>query len=127
MRIMALLVAIIGVALLGLGIYYIPQAASGKQEIADKIAPLTLDNLDAMYDKVSSEHAKLIITEELKIMRGAVPDAKYNYLTIQRTGLGLARAEVGLTNFILITGIVEIILGVALILISFGLMRKSAS
>ena len=127
MRILALLVAVIGVALLAIGVYYIPQAISGKQEIADKIAPLTLDNLDAMYDKVSSEHAKLIIKEELKILQGAVPDAKYNYLTIQRTGLGLARAEVGLTNFVLITGIIEIILGVALILISIGLMRKSAT
>ena len=127
MRILALLVAIIGVALLAIGVYYIPEAISGKQEIADKIAPLTLNKLDATYDEVSNRHAKLIIAEELKILQGAEPDAKYNYLTIQRTGLGLARAEVGLTNFVLITGIIEIILGVALILISIGLMRKSAS
>lgn len=125
MRILALLIAIIGVALLAIGIYYIPQAISGKQEVADKIAPLTLNKLDATYDEVSKEHAKLIITEELKIRQGAEPDAKYNYLTIQRTGLGLARAEVGLTNFVLITGIIEIILGVALILISIGLMKKA--
>ena len=127
MRILALAVAIIGVALLAIGIYYIPQAISGKQEVADKIAPLTLNKLDATYDEVSKEHAKLIITEELKILDGAEPDAKYNYLTIQRTGLGLARAEVGLTNFVLITGIIEIILGIALILVSIGLVKKSAS
>lgn len=127
MRIMALLVAIIGVAILALGVYYIPQAISGKQEVADKIAPLTLNKLDATYDEVSNKHAKLIMSEELKIRQGDEPSAYYNYLTIQRTGLGLARAEVGLTNFVLITGIIEIILGVALILISIGLMRKSAS
>ena len=64
MRIMALLVAIIGIAILAMGIYYIPQAISGKQEIADKIAPLTLDKLDETYKAISAVHAQFRMAEE---------------------------------------------------------------
>jgi hypothetical protein len=55
--------------------------------------------------------------EEPNIQAGkAAPSAMYNYLTIQRTALGLAKSNVGLANLVLTMGIVDIILGIGMVL-----------
>jgi hypothetical protein len=49
----------------------------------------------------------------------------YNYLTVQRTGLGLARANIGLVGFIRMAGIINIILGVGLVLVGVAAPAKA--
>jgi predicted PurR-regulated permease PerM len=128
MRVLAVVIIILGLASLVLGIIFIPQAASGRQQIADSIAPLTLDKLNAQYDKVSAAFDQFMAQEEPKIQaQQAQPSAMYNYLSAQRAMLGLAKANVGTVNNVRINGIVDIVLGVGFVLIGIVLFRKKAS
>ena len=124
----AIVVAVIGVASLVFGIIFIPQASSAEQEIADKIAPLTIAEVDAKYEAVTTSQQALAAAEEPGIQAGtAAPSATYNYLTIQRTSLGLARANIGFARFLRTSGIIYIIVGLGLILASVGLFKKGQS
>jgi hypothetical protein len=115
-------------AALVFGIIFIVQSGSAKQQIADDIVPLTLDQVDAKYDAVVIQHNAMRSAEEPKIQAGqAAPSAMYNYLAIQRTSLGLARANIGLADFIRMTGIIEIILGVGLLFTGLLVMQKKAA
>ena len=128
MRVIAIVIVILGVASLAFGVLFITEACSAKQEIADKIQPLPLAELDARYDAVSAKQMSLRMSEEPQIQAGkAEPSAMYNYLTIQRTSLGLARANVGTAGFVMTSGIINIILGAGLILAGVGLLRKGQS
>ncbi len=113
----SLVVAVIGVAVLVLGIVFIAQAGSAKQQIADDIQPLMISEVDGKYDAVSAQHAGMRQQEEPGIQMGtAAPSATYNYLTIQRTSLGLTRTNIGLAGFIRTNGIIDIVLGIGLVL-----------
>ncbi len=128
MRVMAVIVVILGLASLVMGILFVTQSASAKDKVAESIAPLPLAQLDAKYDEVKAKQAQVKMAEEPKIQAGqAQPSATYNYLTIQKTGLGLARANVGTADFVLTTGIIDIILGLGLILAGLGILRKAQS
>lgn len=120
MRAMAIIIVILGLASLVFGILFVTQGASGKQEVADSIAPLPLDQLDAQYDAV---------TEQYNQMKGAgaPPSTDFNYLYGNKVGLGLARANVGTASFVLTTGVVNIILGLGLVLAGLGMLRKIQS
>ena len=64
-------------------------------------------------------------TEEPNIQAGrAAPSAMYNYLTIQRTSLGLARANIGLAGFTRTSGIIDVVVGLGLILVGLELFKK---
>jgi hypothetical protein len=68
----------------------------------------------------------MMAAEEPNIQAGkAAPSAMYNYLTVQRTGLGLARTNVGLVGFIRMGGIIDVILGLGLVLIGAAAPAKS--
>ncbi|MDD5435891.1 MAG: hypothetical protein PH343_10725 [Nitrospira sp.] len=109
-------VLVVGVVVLAFGIISIIQSGSAKQQVADSIAPLPLDQVKGKYDEVTLKQKGVMATEEPNIQAGtAAPSALYNYLTIQRSSLGLARTNIGMANLILSLGIVEIILGVGLI------------
>ncbi len=124
----SLIIIAIGAVSLVFGIIFIVQSGSAKQQIADDIAPLTLDEVDAKYDAVVVQHNTLRSTEEPKIQAGqAAPSAMYNYLSIQRTSLGLTRTSIGLANFTRMTGIIDIILGVSLLFTGMFLMQKKAA
>ena len=113
----SLVVAVIGVVILVLGIVFIAQAGSAKQRIADDIQPLQISEVEDKYDAVSAQHAGLRQQEEPGIQAGtAAPSATYNYLTIQRSSLGLTRTNIGLAGFIRTNGIIDIILGLSLVL-----------
>ena len=121
----AIVVVVLGVAGLVFGIIFIPQASSAEQEIADSIAPLAIAEVDAKYEAVKANQMALAMTEEPQIQAGkAAPSATYNYLTVQRTSLGLARANIGLAGFVRTSGIIDIILGLGLILAGVGLFKK---
>jgi hypothetical protein len=117
MRIISIIVIILGLASIVFGVLYITQASSAENEIAESIAPLPLDQLDTQYDTVKAQY------EQMKAA-GAQPGTDFNYLTIQKTGLGLARANVGTAQSVRMNGIIDIILGLGLGLVGIVLMRK---
>ena len=121
-----LVIIVLGIASLVFGIIFIFQAGSGIQRIADDIAPLAVKDVDAQYDAISVNQQKMMAAEEPNIQAGkAAPSAMYNYLTVQRTGLGLARTNVGLVGFIRMGGIIDVILGLGLVLIGVAAPVKS--
>ena len=117
MRIISIIVIILGLASIVFGVLYITQSFPAENEIAESIAPLPLDQLDVQYDTVNAQY------EQMKAA-GAQPSTDYNYLTIQKTGLGLARANVGAAQSVRMNGIIDIILGLGLGLAGIVLMRK---
>ena len=124
----AIVVAVLGVVGIVFGIILITQASSAEQEIANEIKPLAIAEVDAKYEAVKTQQMALAATEEPQIQAGqAAPSAMYNYLTIQRTALGLARTNVGLAEFVRTSGIIGIIVGLGLILAGVGLFKKSRS
>ena len=120
MRAMAVIVAILGLASLIMGILFITQAATAQQEVADSIAPLPLDQLDATYDGVTAQYNQMRAA-------GAPPSVEYNALYGNKVGLGLARSNVGTANFVRTTGVIDIILGLGLILTGLAMLRKASS
>ena len=116
MRVLAVIVIILGLAALVLGILFIPQASSGEKEIADSIAPLTLDKVSDTYDQID---------QQVKQMQPTDPQ----YLTYfaKRTSLGLAKANIGVAKFVRTSGTINIIVGLGLVLAGFVLLRKSQS
>jgi hypothetical protein len=128
MRVLAIIVIILGLAGIVFGILFIPQASSGEKEIADSVAPLTLDQVNEKYDAVSAQFNKAMAAEEPQIQTGkAAPSAMYNYLSAQRALLGLAKANMGTTKAVKTNGIIDILLGLGLVLAGLVLLRKSQS
>jgi len=124
----AIFITAMGVVCIVFGIIFIAQASSAKQEIADDIQPLTIADVDAKYEAVKTSQMAIRAAEEPNIQAGqAAPSAMYNYLTIQRTSLGLARANIGLAGFVRTSGIIDIIVGVGLILVAMALFKKGQS
>jgi hypothetical protein len=118
MRTIAVIVILLGIASLIIGIIYITQSADARQEVADSIAPLPLDQLDIQYDTVTDQYNQMKAA-------GAQPDTQFNYLYATKTGLGLARANIGTANAVRMNGIVDIIVGAGLVLSGLALSRKS--
>jgi len=127
MRVLGIIVIILGLASLVLGILFIPQAASGHKQVADSVAPLTVDQINPQYDKVSATFDKLMAAEEPKIQQGADPSPMYNYISAQRALLGLAKANVGTVSAVRTNGIIDIILGVGLVLTGVVIFRQKAA
>lgn len=124
----AIIIAAIGVASLVLGVVFIMQASSAEKIIAEEMQPLKLADVDAKYEAVKASQMALAQAEEPSIQAGtAAPSAMYNYLAVQRTSLGLARAEIGLAGFVRTYGITGIIVGVGLVLSGLVLFRKGQS
>jgi hypothetical protein len=128
MRVIGIIVPILGVAGLAFGVMFIPQSFSAEDEIAESIAPLPLDQVDSRYDEVKAQQSAMRAMEGPAIQAGtAAPSATYNYLTIQRTSLGLTRSQIGLVSFTRTSGIINIILGLGLVLAGVGLLKKGQS
>ncbi len=121
MRVIAIIIAILGLAGLVFGILLVTQAASAEQEVADSLSSgVTLDNLDATYDKVTAQYNQMRDS-------GAQPNAQYNYLYANKVGLGLARANVGSASLARTCGVVDILVGLGLVLAGIGMLRKIQS
>ena len=124
-RFYGIIVALIGVAILVMGIVFSLQANTANKAVADQIAPVTLSNLNATYNNVEASQEKLMAAEEPGIQAGqAQPSAMYNYLSAQRALLGLAKSNVGTSGFAMMNGIVDIVLGIGLILAGLALYMK---
>lgn len=126
MRVLAIIVLLIGLASLVLGILFVVNAGSARDEVAASVAPLTLDEVDGKYDAVKAKHEAIRAQEEPAIQGGtAGPSAMYNYLSAQRGSLGLARTNIGLASLTQTLGLLNILIGAGLILVSVALMRKT--
>ena len=124
-RFYGIIVALIGVAILVMGIVFSLQANTAKKTVADQIAPVTLSNLNATYNSVEASQEKLMAAEEPGIQAGqAAPSAMYNYLSAQRALLGLAKSNIGFSSFVMMSGTVDIVLGIGLILAGLALYMK---
>ena len=128
MRLFSIFISLIGVITLVFGIVFITQAGSSEQEVADSIQPLILEELDGKYEVVKTQQMAMRAAEEPQIQAGtAAPSSTYNYLTIQRSSLGLARTNVGLAALVRTNGIIDIIVGLGLVLAGVGLFKHSQS
>jgi hypothetical protein len=114
-RVLGVIIIILGLVGVVFGVMFFPQANSAQQKVADELAPLTLDKLDAQYDVVVTKFHQLQAAEEPNIQAGkAAPSSTYAYISAQRALLGLAKSNVATVNFVMYMGIVCIALGVGL-------------
>ena len=118
MRIIGAIVIILGLAVLVLGIIFVIEGADGRQQVADSIAPVPLEDLDDTYDMIKAQYQQAEAS-------GQVPAADLNALANKKTGLGLARANKGTATHAMASGIVDICIGAGLVLAGLGLLRKS--
>ena len=121
MRAIAIIIVILGVASLVFGILFVTQGASGRQDVADSIAPLELDQLDDAYDQAKAGLAQL----EPAVEAGQAPASELNALANRKTGLGLARTNKGTADMVRTNGVVDICVGLGLVLAGLGLLRKA--
>ncbi len=115
MRAIAIIIVILGLASLVIGILFVTQAASGLQEVADSIDPLPLDQLEDKYDQAKAGIAQMEAA-------GMEPELATK---LQKTGLGLARANKGTAESVRVNGVVDICVGLGLVLAGLGLLRKA--
>ena len=115
MRVIAIIVILLGIASLVFGVLYMTKAADAKDEVAESIAPLPLDQLNDKYDEAKAGIAQMEAV-------GMEPDLA---LKLQKTGLGLAKANKGTADMVQMSGIVYIILGAGLVLTGLALAKKS--
>ena len=113
--VLKLLVSMIGVAAIVFGIIFIFQSGPAKKQVADNIEPVTLNQLNATYNTVSSNLTTVMQAEEPNIQAGqAQPSSNFAYLTANQAGLGLAKSNVGTATMVLMMGIVDVLIGLGL-------------
>lgn len=116
MRAIAIIIVILGLASLVFGILFVTEGASGRQEVADSLkSPVTLDNLDEMYEQAKAGIAQMEAA-------GMEPDLATK---LNKTGLGLAKANKGTADMVRTSGVVDICVGLGLVLAGLGLLRKA--
>ena len=125
-RFYGMLIALIGVAILAMGIIFEFQAATAKQTVADEIAPIAVVDLNAKYDVVKAGQEQYMAAEEPKIQTGTQPSTMYDYLSAQRALLGLAKSNIATAKFVMMSGTIDIVLGIGLILTGMVLYMKPA-
>jgi hypothetical protein len=124
-RFMATIVGILGVVVLVFGVMFIIQAGSGEQKVSDEIQPLKIEEVNAKYDAVKTKQIAIRDAEEPQIQAGkAAPSAMYNYLSVQKASLGVAKANIALAGFVRYVGIVSLAAGLGLVFIAALMMRK---
>jgi tRNA U34 2-thiouridine synthase MnmA/TrmU len=123
MRVVAILVAVLGLFVLALGVIFLNQAGSAEKTIADEIQPLKVADVNTTYDGVKAKQLQLAKAEGAAIQAGN-PSGTYTYLTLQRTSLGLTKANLGVAQFVRTAGIVNIVLGAGVLLLALGMLTK---
>jgi hypothetical protein len=125
-RLGAILAIFIGIAILVLGIMFIFSASSSEDEIATELQPVKISEVDAKYDTAKAAWLNLRTKEEPGIQaKTAEASASYNYIYVQKTSLSLAKTNIGLVSLVRTMGIIDIILGIGLMLLGLGLLRKA--
>jgi hypothetical protein len=128
MRVIAIIVAILGLAAFVYGILFVAQSGTVESQVADSIAPLTISEVDAKYDAVAVKYDAAKNAEEPKIQAGqAAPSVMYDYLAAQRALLGLSKTNIGMAKLLMTAGTVNIIIGLGIFLSGVWMLRKSMS
>jgi hypothetical protein len=122
MRAIAVIVAVIGVFTLAIGIVFIFQAASAEKTIADQLndglRPMVISQVEGAYDNASNQMVQM----KAGVSSGQVNMNDYLNVVNQRTALGLTRSNLGIAQFTRITGIINVVLGVFLVLVALALL-----
>ena len=127
-RFYGIIVALIGVAILVMGIVFALQANTGKKTVADEISPIALSGLNAKYDTVKAAQEAQAAKEEPGIQaKTSQPSVVYDYYSAQRALLGLAKSNIATAKFVMMSGTVDIVLGLGLILTGMVLYMKPAA
>ncbi len=127
-RFLGMAIAVIGVVSLVFGILFIIQSNTGKQTVADEINPIALSDLNTKYDSVKASQIKVMAAEEPQIQAGkAAPTVMYDYLSAQRALLAEAKSNVALAGFVMMSGVVDIILGLGLIIVGAAFYQKQTA
>lgn len=124
MKTLAIIVVILGLASIVMGIIFVLNSGTARDEVAESIAPVTLADLDGRYDQVKSAQMQTAQAEGAAIQQGN-PSSTYVWLTLQRTSLGLARSNVGIADLTMIMGYLNIVIGIGLIIVSLGMFRRA--
>ena len=117
MRVLAVIVMLLGIASIVFGVIFVVNGMDGRQEVADSIAPLPLDQLEDKYEEAKAGIAQAEAAG-MEVELGK---------KLQKTGLGLARANKGTSESVMYNGIVDICVGAGLLLGGLGLLRKTGS
>ena len=124
-RVMAIFIGILGIAVLVFGAIFIVRAGSGEQQISDEIQPLKLAEVNARYDAVKAKQLEMAKVEEPQIQAGkSAPSAMYNYLSVQKSTLGVVKANITLAGAVRMLGIMSLIAGLGLLFAAAVLFRK---
>ena len=127
-RVIGIIVALIGVVILVMGIVFELQANTAKKTVADEISPIPLSGLNAQYDAIKTAQEQYMAAEGANVQAGkAAPSAGYNYTSAQRALLGLAKSNIGTSGFVMMSGTVDIVLGLGLMLTGMVLYMKPAA
>ena len=111
-NILAVLVTLVGVACVVFGILFILEAGSSRDTIAAEIAPLQLSQVDAKYEEAKAALAAVAGTAQEQVV------------ALQKTSLGLAKANIGTVNFVQNAGIVNLIIGSGFVFAGIGLFIR---
>jgi hypothetical protein len=124
-RVMSIVIGVLGIAVLVFGAVFIIRAGSGEQQISDEIQPLKLSEVNAKYDAVKAKQLEMAKVEEPQIQAGkAAPSAMYNYLSVQKSTLGVVKANITLAGAVRMLGIMSLIAGLGLLFAAAVLFRK---
>ena len=125
-KVIGMVVSLIGVAILAMGIVFMAQSNTAKKTVANEISPIAVKDVNATYDTLTTHFDQYMQVEEPNIQAGkAAPTAMYIYFSAQRALMAQAKANLGLAGFVMMTGVVNIVLGLGLILAGMALYMKS--
>jgi cytochrome c biogenesis factor len=124
-KVIGMVVSLIGVAILAMGIVFMAQSNTAKKTVANEISPIAVKDVNATYDTLTTHFDQYMQAEEPNIQAGkAAPTATYDYFAAQRALMAQAKANLGLAGFVMMTGVVNIVLGLGLILAGMALYMK---
>jgi hypothetical protein len=128
MRVIAVLIAVIGVFTLASGIVLITQAASAEQTISDQLQtglqPLQIGDVQAKYDEVTAQMVQMKQSELQQMAAGKPMSSTYLTVVNQRTALGLSRSNIGMAQATRMNGIIDLVVGVSLVLAGLVLLSR---
>jgi uncharacterized membrane protein HdeD (DUF308 family) len=117
-NLLSMLVAVVGVAAIVLGVVFIMQANSSKTTLENELAPVTLANLNATYDQVKAGLAQAQAAGDAAV-------ETTQSLGWQKAALSVAKANAGTIQFVQMSGIAAIVLGVGFLCTGYLAMKKS--
>ena len=127
-NLLSILVAVVGVAAIVFGVLFIMQSNSAKATLVDELnaSGVTLDTLDAKYDaaKAGIAQASAALATAPDAAKAAINE-KIQDAGWQKASLSAAKASLGTINFVQMSGILSIVLGVGFVFTGYLAMKKS--